>query len=159
METKYLPAHCPTCGLIFPSRYGPLFEGNAKFAFFKNNVEPCPRCGNDALTAEGVFDLFNGLVRVHSAPAWSLEILEPLQTAAEQFANDEIDESDFIEVLSEVDPELGKRISNLLRMNNKKLAIGIILFILSQINVNVDFNVDVDINDLFNQFIEYNNKN
>jgi hypothetical protein len=80
-----LPAFCPSCKSIFPSRNYNL--GGAYFNAW-DNEETCPECGfENAKLAEGIFDLASEAVKVLSAPNITHAMLLALRNACAQIAS------------------------------------------------------------------------
>src|SRR5580700_4480252 len=61
-----LPAFCPSCKSIFPSKN---YNFGGRFFTVWGNEETCPECGFEhAKLSEGIFDLASEAVKVLSAP-------------------------------------------------------------------------------------------
>lgn len=80
-----LPAMCPRCNHIFPSRQynvrSPRFQGI-------DNEEPCPECkAPDAKLAEGIFDLADEAVRIIKAEKLTFAMMTAIGAIAQEFVS------------------------------------------------------------------------
>jgi hypothetical protein len=104
-----LPAFCPQCKSIFPSRNynlsGPNFH-------MWDNEETCPECGYEhAKLSEGVFNLEEETIRVLSAPDFTHAMLRQAKRVADDVISGRIDENDGTKAFVAISPKFRKLIS------------------------------------------------
>ena len=104
-----LPAFCPQCKSIFPSR-----NYNLSGAYFNtwDNEETCPECGFEhAKLSEGVFNLEEETVRVLSAPDFTYAMLQQAKRVADEIIAGNIDEKDGARAFGAISPKFTDLIS------------------------------------------------
>lgn len=100
-----LPAFCPSCKSIFPSK-----NYNFGGAYFNawNNEETCPECGFEhAKLSEGIFNLASEAVKVLSAPDITHVMLAALRKASDEVVAGKTEPENAAAELDIVSPKLG----------------------------------------------------
>ena len=152
MSKTVIPAHCPNCGALFRSRLLSI-SGNVKNLTLSGNTETCPKCGNQARIAEGVFDIADGIITIVSAPPITKEMLARFGDIAIKAYEEKADPEILAKQADEIDPTLGKLVRSL--GSNKPLYLtGLLLLILTIRSCNL--NIDIDVNELIDQLNEAN---
>lgn len=132
-----LPAQCPNCKSIFPSRH---YNVAVPLFLSKNNKESCPVCGSpDANLAEGVFNLVGEVVAVIDAEGLSLEILRSMGAVAAGAISGATRIDAALEMIGEISPS----VAVVLRQGLARKMIAGVLFVLGAMaayNMAHDFN-------------------
>lgn len=140
-----LIANCSKCGAIFRSR-AIAINGGVQIAI-SNVKETCPHCGSIAQVVDGIFSITNGMLEIISAPDFTRQIYQHFLELAQQAQDKKIDENDFIDAATAIDPRLGT-IATLV-MKNKRLGLLILLIYFLSNLISID--VKLDVNELFDQ--------
>lgn len=137
-----LPAQCPRCKSIFPSRH---FNVALQRFMAKDNKEPCPVCGSpDATLAEGLFDLVGEFVKVIEADGDAVALLRAIGAVVaatpqsiDPANSDEINKA--IDKIAEVSPAA----ADVLRKGLARRMFGVLLLLfttLAALSEAYDFN-------------------
>jgi len=114
-----MPAHCPECDSIFPSRNYKVRNG--KF-YSRDNEETCMLCGNEhAKVADGIFDFTTETVRLLHGSIRSIEQVQALQAIFEQFANNAFGLETLENEISTVVPEVQSNLKKLRSMGTSAI--------------------------------------
>ena len=147
MSNAVIPAHCPNCGVVFRSRLLSI-GGNVKNLTLSGNMETCPFCGNRANTAEGVFDIADGVITVISAPHITEEMLRAFGAVVKTAYAEKTDPDDLAKQADKIDTTLGQLVRSV--SSNKTFYLtGLLLVILAIKSCNL--NIDLDVNELIDQ--------
>ncbi|MCM2398729.1 hypothetical protein NBH19_21860 [Rhizobium sp. S95] len=104
-----LPAQCPHCKSIFPSRH---YNVEIPRFLVKNNLETCPVCGHhEATLAEGLFDLVGEFVKALEADGATIAMLKALGAPTESFLRGETSVSETIHQIEKISPAAAKVLS------------------------------------------------
>ncbi|MUZ66362.1 hypothetical protein [Agrobacterium vitis] len=114
-EGPSLPAMCPQCHAIFPSkRYRirtPEFYG-------RNNKDICPECGcHEATVANGLFDLARETIVVLQAEPLSHAMFTALRASITSYAEGQSTEQQLVESVSQHSPKLAGLFKKALGLN------------------------------------------
>ncbi|MCF1453382.1 hypothetical protein [Agrobacterium vitis] len=114
-EGPSLPAMCPDCNAIFPSRNyrirTPEFYG-------RNNKDICPQCGgHEATVANGLFDLARETITVLQSEPLTQAMLAALQAAIAAHEGGLSTKQKLLEDVSQQSPKLGKLFEKALGLN------------------------------------------
>ncbi len=147
MNNVVIPAHCPTCGAVFRSR---LLSGSGNFKnlTLSGNTETCPYCGNMARTAEGVFDIVEGVISIISAPNITKEMLAAFDDIVRKAYEEKAAPEDLAKQAEDIDPTLGEFVRSLSGDNPFYLTV-LLLIILAIKSCNL--NINLDVNELIDQ--------
>jgi hypothetical protein len=100
-----LPAFCPSCKSIFPSKN---YNFGGRFFTVWGNEETCPECGFEhAKLSEGIFDLASEAVKVLSAPDITHAMLAALRKASDKVVAGKIEPENAAAELDIVSQKLG----------------------------------------------------
>jgi hypothetical protein len=113
-----LPAFCPSCKSIFPSK-----NYNFGGAYFNawNNEETCPECGFEhSKLSEGTFNLALEAVKVLSAPDITHVMLAALRKASDEVVAGKIEPEN---AAAELDPKLGAVFRKAFRLGNTAILL------------------------------------
>ncbi|MCZ6763206.1 MAG: hypothetical protein O7C03_09455 [Gammaproteobacteria bacterium] len=147
MNNVVIPAHCPNCGAIFRSSLLSI-GGNVKNLALSGNTEICPFCSSTANTAEGVFDIADGIITVISAPHITKEMLVAFGAVVQKAYRQRTDPEDLAKQAEKIDPTLGKLVRSV--SGNRPIYLtGLLLLILAIKSCNL--NIDIDVNELIDQ--------
>jgi hypothetical protein len=106
-----IPAFCRSCGRAFASG---IFAENVRGLTLSGNTSQCPYCGGIGDIPDGVFDVFDDVIRVVSSPSWTVDRLNrlagKLSKAREQKASPEA----VAEIVDKEDPQLASVFRRLL---------------------------------------------
>lgn len=107
MGTTVIPVYCPHCRALFASR---AFRnmGNAKGLRLAGNMESCPRCGQLARVAVGVFDIANSVISVVSAPNVTKQMLLAFEAAVQKAYAQKMTPENLAEQVGKIDPSFGE---------------------------------------------------
>jgi len=147
MTSTVIPALCPSCGAVFQSRLLST-SGNVKNLTLSGNKETCPFCGNMANTAEGVFDIANGIISVISAPQITNQMLQALGAIVKKACEEKTDPEVIAKEVEKLDPSLGEMIRAISKSKSLYLT-GLLLIILAVKSCSL--NISLDINQLIDQ--------
>ena len=147
MTASVIPSHCPACGGVFQSRLISI-SGNVKNLTISGNKESCPFCGSMANTAEGVFDLADGVLSIIYAPQLTKQMLQKLDELVAENYFEKADPEILAKKAEQINPAFGILIRNLNK--NKKLYFTGLLLILFAIK-SCSLNVNLDCNKLIDQ--------
>ena len=151
MAPSQIPASCPSCGAIFPSRLIAV-SGNVKDLTLSGNKETCPFCGQLADTVEGVFDMADGIIEIVSAPHITKQMLDALAAAVKNAYGDKTDPSDLAKEEDAIDPTLGTLVRAFGSKNQLYMTMLLILYFTAKsCSVNVNLDVKLDANQLLDQ--------
>lgn len=146
-----VPVYCGSCGNLFESRMIKI-SGKATNITFSNCGESCPQCGRPAAIAEGTFDFDEDMIRVVAGSEWTREQVNRILAAYNQAQQEGSLSENVIEALSQVSPELAN-IAQFLSTKRGGFTILMFLLALALNRCNVNLNVDLDVNELYNQII------
>lgn len=132
-----LPALCPRCKSIFPSRH---YNVAVPRFLVKNNVETCPVCRDpNATLAEGLFDLVGEFARVIEAEHATISMLHAMGAIASEVVNGSSDIEEAIRKIELISPKA----ADVLRrpLAQKAMAALFFLFLsLASLNQLAEFN-------------------
>jgi hypothetical protein len=101
-----LPAFCPTCKTVFPSGFVVQQATNTSFS---GNRATCPVCHNpDAKVIDGTFDIASDVIKIISAPEFTVEILKAFAAIAKSLSEGKIPEQQAISEANNLSPKLGQ---------------------------------------------------
>ena len=141
--SSLIPAYCPNCGAVFPSR---SISGNFSNLTLRGNKESCPFCGEMADTAEGVFDIAGDFISIISAPHITKQMISDLSVAVKKAYKEKITQEKLAEEIGKIDPSFGNAIGKV-RGGYFIAALLIILAIIRSCSVDVS----IDANQLIDQ--------
>lgn len=147
MSKAVIPAHCPNCGAVFRSRLLSI-SGNVKNLTLSGNTESCPFCGSRANTAEGVFDIADGVITVISAPHITAEILMAFGAVVKKAYAEKTDPEDLAKQAEKIDPTLGKLVRSVSSSKPYYLTSLLIIFLVIK---SCNLKIDLDVNRLIDQ--------
>lgn len=107
--SRPIPAFCTNaaCGLVFASRLFLLRPGSrVENISITNSHEPCPRCGSLARTAEGTFNIEEGVLEILAASDSIRERLDRLREALVRARDEEISDDALQQSLRQEAPGL-----------------------------------------------------
>ena len=132
----HIPAFCRTCGRVFPSG---IFAENVRRLTMSGNTSQCPYCGGIGDLPEGVFDVFDDVIRVVSSSAWTVDRLNLLAGKLTQAREQRAAPEAVAEMVRNEDPELGSLLMKLLIPKDAgqfygmlAIVVSILLFLASQ---------------------------
>lgn len=97
-----MPAHCPSCGLIFNS----ALEVQGGAVAISGVTQNCPRCGERAAVIDGDFEVIGGdILRVISAPEQSEEVLRRISEVLKSGIEKEESRESVIGKVEAISPE------------------------------------------------------
>lgn len=136
-----VPARCSSCRLIFPSG---IALSNVINVTFRGNSTTCPRCRSPASIIDGSFDFVGNVLRVHSAPPETIEVIKILQEALREAQSGKPDD-EVLANLEKKSPETARGLKSLLSKTGTTLAVGLFLILGGcDIQSKLDWNVLVD---------------
>jgi hypothetical protein len=142
MTRAVIPAACPSCGALFVSRFISV-GGDVKDLMLSNNRETCPYCGAMANTADGIFDVTDGILSVVSAPNITRQMLANFEAAVKSAYANKTPPEQLAREVESIDKSLGDVVRKVGKNNH--LYIAALLVILAAIkSCNVDVKVDAN---------------
>jgi hypothetical protein len=134
-----LPAHCPNCGLVFPSKL--ISIDHATNITIGDGREPCPApgCGGAARVIDGTFDFVGNAIRVRSAPPRTIGILSVLQTALRE-AEGGMPPDEVISKIETASPELASAIRKKVAIGGWTVLGGVLISLLASCSMNTNLN-------------------
>jgi hypothetical protein len=101
-----LPAYCPNCKSIFPSRNYNI--GTPHF-YSRDNEETCTSCGFErAKLSDGLFNLASKAVQVLSAPDFTIVMLVAVKAVADQILDDSLAPEAALKKLRSINPKFSR---------------------------------------------------
>jgi len=148
MSSAQIPAHCPTCGAIFQSRFLSMFAGNIGRMGLSGNKETCPFCGNMANIADGVFSIADNIISVITAPNITMQMLSEFGAVVKEAYNEKTSPEDAASQADSIDPEFGKIIRSL-SSKGAFYTTGLLLIYLA--TKSCTLNIELDANKLIDE--------
>jgi hypothetical protein len=144
-----IPAFCPSCGALFPSRaMGMMFGGgHVKGVTLRGNVETCPHCGGLANIADGVFDIAGDVITVVSAPRITMEMLAAFRLAVQKAYTEKKPPETLAKEVEKIDPAFG----DVIRKSGNNYLLVLLLIILAIKSCSVSVGIKLDVNRLIEQ--------
>ena len=151
-----IPAHCTKCGHVFEPRGGIIFGGEVRHLVMKGNISRCPKCGGAAEFIEGKFDISSDTIIPIEAPPITFAILDKIRKVVDEAKTKAATSEDLIAEIEPLSPALAAALRPLAKRKTTAILIAIILLVLHQIHVNVNYNIDakIDVNELVAQIIQ-----
>lgn len=138
-----IPASCPSCGAVFPSRLANFGGANIKNLTLIGNKETCPYCGSMADVANGVFNITESIVTVVSAPNVTKEMLAKFSHAVQEAYRDKTAPEDLAREVEQIDPRFGEIIRDA-RKNPRLYTVALILILAAIKSCSVEVKVDAN---------------
>lgn len=108
-----LPAHCPNCNLVFPSRN---YDINSSRFYGLDNEETCPDCGFEhAKLADGIFDLTDKIAKIIEAEKLTYEMFSNVGKILETLVSGQIDEDVALTQLSAISPDISSTVGTYIK--------------------------------------------
>ncbi len=150
-----VPAFCPTCYLLFPSGLV-VAEGGSVGLF--DSVTNCPRCGGEANFANGIYEAAGNILKITQDPNFKTELLAGL---AGIFHNP-VESDEELEKAAEAAEKIHPGFGELVRLAYKKkmwAVFAAFLYAVSQCSANINFDVSLNANQLFDQIQQIGSEN
>ena len=132
-----LPAQCPKCKSIFPSKH---FNLALPRFMVKDNKEQCPNCGcPDATLAEGLFEMVGDLIKVIDSDPHSVKLLQTIGAIAASVTSGSQQLDEAINAIAEVSPAA----ANILKVGVARQLVAAVLLLfagMAAANTLYDFN-------------------
>lgn len=134
-----LPALCPQCDLIFPSRnYG--IQSPAFYGF--DNEETCPNCKYEhAKLASGLFNISDDIAEIIEADALTYEMFARIASIVDAAASAIISEEEAEHQIAAMSPRMAERLRGILR---SPTMIGWLALFVSSLGVYLDHRKPAD---------------
>lgn len=153
---KSLPAHCPTCNIVFEA-HG-VIGGNATVVM-KGSKTRCPKCRSWADLADGTFQLGPDIVKLIEGSKWTQQQVKMIERAYRDLADQKRVTPGAIDALEKVSPELGALATEVTKKYGFGYVAVIILFLIFQpLNINIDLDLNKIIDDYFSDNSVQGNK-
>jgi hypothetical protein len=140
-ECVSVACRCPKCHFEFVSSF-PFWDGEFTF---NDCGERCPRCGEQSELLNGTYQIENRKIIGLRGPDLTIQVAERLRIIADRAREGDIEASDIIAEIAGVSPELAAKIR---KYGFSVFGIMMLLFWLIK---SVQFNITVDVNELFDQ--------
>lgn len=147
MSTE-IPVQCRHCGALFASRYYDFGGSSITGLTLSGNVEPCIHCGKEANLIEGVFNLLEGALALISGPEISRSQLATLAKIARKISDGSLTADEAVAEAVKADASLKPTANKLFGGKN---VMSVALFVLVLFTNKCHLNLDVNLNDLYNQ--------
>jgi hypothetical protein len=98
-----IPAICMNCGTAFPSGFGGKDGGTINVIGCISG--PCPNCGADGRVPDGVYEFWDGLIKLIAGPAQTIADLKRLAALLEEIRAKKPAPTQAIETISEEFPQ------------------------------------------------------
>lgn len=116
-----IPGYCPHCNRVFDGRGGIHIEGGSTVTVTGSTMT-CPHCGRPARLADGVFREERGELVLLSGPPLTADILLALRDIAQRAQRGEITPKTAVQESVNLDPVIGKLMSQFLSLGIPALA-------------------------------------
>ncbi len=84
--------------------------GNVANLTLSGNRESCPRCGQMALMADGVFNIANNVLSVVTAPNITKQMLAAFESAVTKTQKENISTEQLASEVAKIDPSFGEAV-------------------------------------------------
>lgn len=147
-----ITASCPNCGAVFNSAFADMFGGNVRGLSMRGNVETCPQCGALANTAEGTFDIIDGVAQLIAGNKFSANDLAAFEKMIRESYLKKSPSDQLVKEASALNPALGEAVRMAASGGAKTWATMLVFMFLMVKSCSVNVDVKLDLNQLIDQY-------
>lgn len=146
-----LIAYCETCGGPFQSSLAEVKK--ATDLTVTGNLETCPRCGELAPVLDGVFNVTHGVLEIVRAPGLTRDLYQRFGKLIGEAAKTDMAADELNKRAGEIHPQLEQATKQLPAKSPWRIIV-LMLLIAALESCDFNFNVNIDINELYDQVVE-----